>query len=218
MNTALEEAFSTERLDRYRAWAGGDTARALDLYALNTRLSEALYPPLQTLEITLRNRIHAVLAADIGERWFETPDFLRPARQQDRLAAAIDNIAQTRKEPTPGRIVATLTFGFWTAMLGSGYESLWRTGLHRIARRENGRRLKRKDFSKPLHTIRTLRNRIAHHEPIIHWDLRRHHDTIIQLTGWLSPAAADWCLSHSRLPSILPEGRIIPVQDRQSQP
>jgi len=38
----LEEALSLERFGRYLAWAGGDRARALDLYALNTRLSEAL--------------------------------------------------------------------------------------------------------------------------------------------------------------------------------
>jgi mono/diheme cytochrome c family protein len=33
-----------------------------------------------------------------------------------------------------------------------------------------GKGLRRKDFSGPLSPIRTVRNRIAHHEPIITWD------------------------------------------------
>jgi hypothetical protein len=52
--------------------------------------------------------------------------------------------------PTPGRIVAALSFGFWTAMFGPHYEGLWRTTLHRIAARQDGKRLRRKDFSGPL--------------------------------------------------------------------
>ena len=58
----FEEAISLERFARYLAWADGDHARALSLYTLNTRLSEALYTPIQTLEIVLRNRIHMVMS------------------------------------------------------------------------------------------------------------------------------------------------------------
>lgn len=58
----LEAALSLERFARYREWADGDRARALDLYTLNTRLSEALYTPLQILEVVLRNRIHTVMS------------------------------------------------------------------------------------------------------------------------------------------------------------
>jgi hypothetical protein len=41
--------------------------------------------------------------------------------------------------------------------------------------------------------IRMLRNRIAHHEPVIDWDLSKHYRNIIELSGWLCPSAADWC-------------------------
>lgn len=64
----LEAALSLERFARYVAWAGGDRARALELYTLNTQLSEALYTPLQALELALRNRIHTAMAAAYGER------------------------------------------------------------------------------------------------------------------------------------------------------
>ncbi|MGN6551286.1 MAG: hypothetical protein ACTHJ3_15525 [Pararhizobium sp.] len=57
--------------------------------------------------------------------------------------------------------------------------------------REDGKGLRRKDVAAPLAPIRMLRNRVAHHEPILHWDLRKHYEFILQLTTWLSPVAAD---------------------------
>ena len=67
---SLEDALSHERFGRYMAWAGGDRDRALELYALNIRVSEALYPPLQMLEVVLRNRIHTVLSEARQPAWF----------------------------------------------------------------------------------------------------------------------------------------------------
>ena len=31
---------------------------------------------------------------------------------------------------------------------------------------------------------------MLHHEPILAWNLPKHHDAMIRITGWLSPAAA----------------------------
>ncbi len=204
----LEEALSLERFGRYMAWAGNDHARALELYALNTRLSEALYTPLQMLEVALRNRIHAVLSASVQQRWFEAPGLLLVERQTGQVTEALAELARDGKEPTPGRVVAALTFSFWTTMLGTSYENLWQTDLHRIGRHENGKGLRRKSLSGPLTPIRLLRNRIAHHEPILAWDLPKHHHAMLRITRWLSPAAADWCGTLDRFDQVHPPERI----------
>jgi hypothetical protein len=204
----LEEALSLERFGRYRAWAGGDHARALDLYGLNTRLSEALYTPLQMLEVALRNRIHAVLSVSLQPRWFEAPEFLVGPHQNEQVVEALAELAREGKEATAGRVVAALTFSFWTTMLGTPYENLWQTDLHRVGRREDGKGLRRKDLSGPLTPIRLLRNRIAHHEPILAWDLPKHHGAMLRITGWLSPAAAAWCRTLDRFDQVHPHGRI----------
>lgn len=214
----LEEALSLERFGRYLAWAGGDRARALDLYALNTRLSEALYTPLQMLEVALRNRIHAVLSASVHPRWFEEPDFLAVPHQNEQVIEALAELARERKEPTPGRIVAALTFSFWTAMLGTSYENLWQTDLHGIGRRDDGKGLRRKDLSGPLTPIRLLRNRIAHHEPILTWDLPKHHEAMLRITGWLSPPAAAWCRTLDRFDQVHPPKRIALQQALEEEP
>ncbi|AFK54011.1 Abi family protein [Tistrella mobilis] len=200
----MEAALSLERFARYVAWAGGDRTAALELYALNTRLSEALYTPLQVLELALRNRIHTVMAAAHGERWFETEGLLQAPHQREQVEVALADLAREGKEPLPGRVVAALTFSFWTAMVSPAYEDLWRSTLNAIAMKAAGRRLSRKQLSRPLTPIRILRNRIAHHEPILHWDLRKHHRSMREVTGWLSPAAAAWCGTVDRFPSVFP--------------
>ncbi|MGI4802119.1 MAG: Abi family protein [Janthinobacterium lividum] len=214
----IEEALSLERFGRYFVWAGSDRAQALDLYALNTRLSEALYTPLQMLEVALRNRIHAVLSASIQPRWFEEPGVLTVPHQNEQVAEALADLARDRKEAAPGRVVAALTFSFWTAMLGTSYENLWQTDLHRVGGRDDGKGLRRKDLSGPLTPIRLLRNRIAHHEPILAWDLRKHHEGMLRITGWLSPAAAAWCRTLDRFDQVYPTERIALMETTEQEP
>ncbi len=206
----LELALSLERFGRYLAWAGSDRERAIELYTLNTRISESLYTPLQSLEVALRNRIHVVMAEAVGdEAWFHQAGVLLNDRQPEQLTKAVEDLNAVNKMPTPGRIVAALSFGFWTAMFGPHYEGLWRTTLHRIAAKPDGKRLKRKDFSGPLTPIRSIRNRIAHHEPIIMWDLPGIHRRMVELTKWLSPAAAAWCRQNDRFERVYPGERIL---------
>lgn len=200
----LEAALSLERFARYVAWSGGDRAAALALYTLNSRLSEALYIPLQGLELALRNRIHTVMAKGHGERWFEDDGVVRAPHQHEQVQTAIAELGKDGKEPSPGRVVAALTFSFWTAMVSPAYEDLWRASLNTIAAGPDGRRLSRKQLSRPLTPIRLLRNRVAHHEPILHWDLRKHHRAMLEVTGWLSPPSAAWSASIDRFPSVYP--------------
>lgn len=208
----LEETLSLERFARYLAWAEGDRARAVELYTLNTRLSESLYTPLQMLEVALRNRLHAVASAaahgDASLPWFDRPEFQQGGGQVEQLDKAKADLLRDGKPLDPGRIIAALTFGYWTAFFGKDYETLWQQHLHRIARREDGKGLRRKDFATPLGPLRTLRNRIAHHEPILYWDLPKHHQRIIELTAWLSPAGAAWCRTHSRFSEVYPPDRV----------
>lgn len=202
----IEAALSLERFGRYVAWTGGDRRAAVELYSLNARISEALYIPIHGLEIALRNRIHTVMTDAHGERWFESEGMLAAPHQRDQLATAVADIEQGGKEASAGRIVAELSFSFWTAMLSPVYENLWRATLNRVAETDDGKRLPRKSFSRPLTQVRLLRNRTAHHEPILHWNLTKHHGNILQLTRWLSPAVHHWVASIDRFEAVFADG------------
>jgi hypothetical protein len=211
--SGLENAVSLERLGRYFAWADNDHTRALELYAINTAVSEAFYTPLQMMEVALRNRCHAVLSEQFGPYWFDLPGILTSEQQiRSVLDTKVDLIKGMAKKErattavldrlTPGRIVASLTFGFWTAFFGTNYENtLWRQCLYKVTTNPPPK-MKRAKLSVELTAIRLLRNRIAHHEPILYYDLAGRHERILEVTDWLIPIAARWTERHSRLPEI----------------
>ncbi|CAH0066588.1 protein of unknown function [Stenotrophomonas maltophilia] len=53
-------------------------------------------------------------------------------------------------------------------------------------------------------------------EPILGWNLRRHHDEILMLIEWLSPPAATWCRENNRFPQAYPEDGITLVCSSES--
>lgn len=204
---AIEAALSLERFARYVLWAQGDRIEAIRLYSLNTCLSEALYVPLQALEISLRNRIHDVMTEAKGSGWFLPERGIVDIRQASQVQTATHELSSRSGSFEDSHIVAALTFSFWTAMFGRHHDLTWKEALHRIAKRD-GRYLARKDFSAKLTQVRLLRNRIAHHEPILYWDLSKQHASMIELTRWLSPAMDVWRASLDRFEAVYPHNEL----------
>lgn len=204
---------SSDRFSRYLVWAGGDKEKAFQLYAINTQISEALYTPLQTLEITLRNRIHEIFLHHFTADWFDEPSIITTNYQRERVQKAKADLLANKKEVTPSAIVAKLMFGFWTTLLDKHHIHLWHACLHKIASKD-GRYLDRKSLATPLTSIRILRNRIAHHESILHWNLPEHHARIIETTRYLSPFAAEWISEHSRFHAVYPQHDLLLTQQK----
>jgi hypothetical protein len=165
------------------------------------------------LEVALRNRVHTVMGEKHGPDWIVQEALLLGDHQPGQVREAVKGLLDDGKDATPNRIVAALTLGFWTAVVGRVYENAWQQGLHRVARREDGRGFARKDLAAPLMRIRNLRNRIAHHEPIIYSDLHKTHEQMLQLITWLSPPAAEWCRTHGRFPRVCPAGLHLEIKD-----
>lgn len=195
---ALYAAISSERLTRYLKLAEGDKRRALQQYAYNAALGSAFHGPLQALEVTLRNAVHIAITEERGVNWFDGPGLEQP--QQDAVRNAKEDLRWERGPQDPGRIVAGLSFGFWVALFAKRYEKeLWRPVLHQCFNpRQDRRRLHDR-----LNRLRRLRNRIVHHEPILHWDLRADHDLILWVLDLLSPETRNWVEHHSRVPGVL---------------
>lgn len=199
----LEAALSSERLARYIA-VGGGTEAGVELYAWNCALSEALYTPLQGLEITLRNALGEKLKQGYGSDWFELnpgPPIANPL--VDKVNVACAELRTRGHRSTHGRVTAELSLGFWTGLLAARYETdLWRPHFRR-AFPAGPNRLLRKDVFSRLDQIRRLRNRIAHHERIFDRDIAADHAAILDLIGWICPTTRDWVEHQSRVGSVL---------------
>jgi hypothetical protein len=209
---ALEAGLSIERFRPYVQLAKGDRLAAIHLYEKNARLAGALYSSLQGLEICLRNAIQRALTRGYGVEWFDRlPALEYPL--PEKLAAAKSSVLAAGKQLTPGRIVAELSFGFWTALLAGRYEKrLWVPHLHRafphaFVQSESRRttagarpKLSRRTIAYRLDRIRYLRNRIAHHEPIIRRSFYADFTDIVEATAWICPTTAAWLALTSAFP------------------
>lgn len=197
--SALAGAMSTQRFGTYLQ-AAATEERALQLYTWNTAISAALYGPLQTLEVTLRNAVHDAMSAGHGARWFDDPTLLRPPEQR-MVGEATQHLYALGKPPTAGRVVAELSYGFWVGLFANVYDAtIWRTDLVSIF---TPKVKDRRGLHDSLDRLRTLRNRIAHHEPIFQRRLAEDHARLRTIVGFLSVPTLQWLDHHTTVPTAL---------------
>lgn len=196
--TAILQTISADRMGTYLALAHGSELRALRLYVRNAAFASAFLGPLQALEVTLRNSIHRLLSNQYGDDWYETVKLGHS--QHKAIESAKQALRREGKTEAPARIIAASSLGLWVGLLAKGNDRLlWHPLLHRAFSPTPARA----DVYDQLDRLRTLRNRIAHHEPIIRRNLRNDHDRILRLLEMLSPEVADWVRYHSRVPQVM---------------
>jgi len=205
---ALERIFSTERLQPYLKRHNDNYSFAIDHYRANILISESFYPLISILEIGLRNGVNNQLITKFsGSEWFENKDFIKIASsfQIETISKARNSILQEKKEITPGRIIAELSFGFWTSLFDARYEmTLWKNlrlvfpACPKVIRQ-------RKTISSKLNGIRKLRNRIFHHEAIS-WDvsaIKSYRNEISEGIQWLDRDLLKWSESLFRIDDVI---------------
>lgn len=211
---ALMRSVSAKRFEPYIAdGASGEVGVAR--YALNIALSEALYPAIHCLEIAIRNSIHdeLTLTSDRAD-WYDSITVL--SQNQIRLIEVAkkstrekyDKSRRSSKALQPDDIVAELPLGFWTAFFNKKANSRLASQLLRPVFRHAPRRLVQlNSIRERAERFRTLRNRVFHHERIVHWnDLSHQHSEIIEMLGWISPELSSICQKNDRFTLVLHDG------------
>ena len=207
---SLKQALAEERLSAYTG-NGASEAITIARYFWNMALCESLYSPLQISEIALRNTIHRNLDAKVCKAtWYTDPDNTRLTHwQQTKVKNAIDEIQKRGKSITEGRVVAELNFGFWTAFFDNRHAS---TGLGSHLAKNAFPHLQPhlrgiKHLNQRWREIRNLRNRVFHHERILHWrDLQDKHDRLMDSIGWISPELLEMAQTLDRFSKIRSDG------------
>lgn len=199
----LEKHFSPARLGRYLAARGGDATKAAADYSSNILLSEAMVPMLNVLEIALRNGIHARLSKlykrdDWWEAWVGNSAF---SWQNKKVASAKAKLTRRHESLTPDKVLAELTFGFWSSLFNTQFHTvLWKDLRFVFACCPKSKR-QRHNISAALNKIRDLRNRVFHHEPLL-WlkpTLPDQHTVGVTVINWIDPQLGKWLGNHDRL-------------------
>lgn len=209
-NQALLHAISTKRFQPYVA-DGEETKIGVARYALNIALSESLYPAIHCLEIAIRNSIHSELCRLTGKAdWYATA--LELSQNQLRLIEEAksklrDKFSISRRSLQaiePDDVIAELPLGFWTAFFNKRASMRLASQLLKPVFRHAPRRaIQINHIRERAERFRTLRNRVFHHERIVHWsDLPAQHAEITEMLRWISPELASICQKHDRFEEV----------------
>ncbi len=200
--TDLEKLLSEKRLSTYYNLFSMDKEKAIQYYRINTQISESLYPLLCTLEVVLRNSIHNSFTIH-----FKSTDWFSQLKQPelfDQVNVAKRKILASNNQMTSDKVVAELTFGFWTALFNKQYARYFRKPLMHafpLASTSNRRRDK---ISYKLNHIRKFRNRIFHYEPICNdlTALATNHKNILEILNWINTDIESWTKQIDRFYDI----------------
>lgn len=172
----FEQVISSERMSRYVEACGGNTRQAMTLYRLNLQLSQELFTIISCFEIALRNAINKELCCRLGREWLKDsimPDgvFSLPilSKTRDIIQFAYNKLNRDNAY-THTKLLAEMEFGIWKYMFSPvQFRQTGQVLLRIFPNKERSTAEIRYNHSyifNELDKINTMRNRIAHHEPI----------------------------------------------------
>lgn len=202
----VAQNLSIERLSRYLRECDNDTVAAVQLHEFNLRASSAMYETLAHVEIVVRSAWNRGLKQWSLHRFGDddwhpfASQFLSERGVRD-VQVALNRVAKKRYRPSPDRVTSELGFGFWRYLFSARYRTtLWpwvgqhifETATYPVAQ-----------LASDVARLHELRNRIAHHEPIIYRGLTTDLDTCCRVVASVSPVTASWVRSQSRLAAVI---------------
>lgn len=172
----FETVLSSQRLQRYVVSCSGNTRKAMTLYRENLHLSQEMFTIISCFEVALRNAIDQRLIVSLGPDWlrdsilpggiFTAPQFHATYRIIHKAYSRLldEGIYSHTK------LLAEMEFGIWKYMFSNPqYRVTGRVLLSVFPNRPRSSATMQYNnvfLFNELDGLNTIRNRIAHHEPI----------------------------------------------------
>lgn len=164
--------------------------------------------------MVVRNAVSEAIETLYGANWPWSVGFERSLSRplQPSLYDPRRDLENTRRRQTAtGKVIPELKFVFWQQMFDSRHEArIWNRRLSQVFPNLDGTKtvaVLRQEIHDGLEDIRTLRNRIAHHEPIFARNLAGDFQTIVKLVEYRSDSAASWMLANQHASVVLNSSR-----------
>ncbi|WP_420730030.1 hypothetical protein [Hwanghaeella sp. 1Z406] len=199
--SALKASLSEPRFSKYLTRASGNELFAIEIYLYKVRLAKAFLFPLGVAEVVLRNAVDDVLVQTYGANWHQD-ETLRSQVLTAESLAALDKAIQRVGVGDRGKVIAELTFDFWSNLFRTDYAGLWRTKAN-IAFPGLARGEGRHEIQLLVKEINRFRNRVAHHEPILDVNAPDLQSKMIKLTNLRCPKTSDWMRHHTMVNIVM---------------
>ena len=105
---------------------------------------------------------------------------------------------------TADKVVAELTFGFWTALFNKQYaKDFWKPLMYAFLLLDTPNKHRDK-ISYKLNQVRKFRNRIFHYEPICNdlTALATNHNHILEILNWINADIVSWTKQIDRFDNL----------------
>lgn len=199
-----ERCFSQKRLGRYIQACSGDKRRAMTLYRYNLRLSQEMFTIINCFEVSLRNAIDDILCPLFGQEWLKDSimpngKFTNPVlhKTYKTICHSYDKLV-AKGEYSHSKLIASMDFGMWKYMFSPLQYKLTNQSLLGVfpckAKSTPECHINQAYIFNELDKVNTLRNRIAHHEPICFYmkepiidttHILHEYDKIQTLFAWM---------------------------------
>lgn len=172
----FEHFFSQKRLNRYLLACDGDKRKAMTLYRYNLRLAQELLTIVSCFEVSLRNAIDDILVPQFGGEWLkdsvsEGGIFTDPILHKTNrtISEALQKL-KSQGIYSHSKLLAQMDFGMWKYMYSPlQYNLTHQTLMGAFPYKQRSTpqlHINQSYIFNELDKINTLRNRIAHHEPL----------------------------------------------------
>lgn len=164
--------------------------------------------PLHLCEVVIRNAVADAVEALYGPRWPWSATFERSLPDPVQGYSPRRDLQSARRAAqTTGKVIPELKFVFWQKMFTGRYDiRIWDQHLRRV--------MPNLEPAKPvadlrlsiygeLESVRLLRNRIAHHEPIFARALVSDYQTILALVTYRCATTAAWMDKNQTATAII---------------
>lgn len=211
---AIPKSLSRPRFQTYLHMAENDTVKGLKLYEWNLRLSSALMVPIAIAEVALRNAVDTALTSLYGTDWPWDPGFIKELPnppgirfnpRRELIGTATRHVASKRS----GKVVADLKFVWWEKILRARHEgTIWNHKFHEVfPNAPSGLPLSasREILRSSVEDVREVRNRIAHHEPIIMRNVTEDLKQLRRIAGFVSPDIEEWLCTIENVTELAAE-------------
>lgn len=199
----VKKALSATRMATYEKHTQTQE-QALVLYRWNVQISACLFSQIHFLEITLRNAVCEALVAAIGNRWVWDKSFALSL--PSRIGDSLQKVANNKRIKTLDQAIPELSFAFWQAIFTKRFDvKIWDKQLMLIL--PNAPKIPhqalRQNIHQDLENLRELRNRIAHHEPIFHRNLKDDFNNIHKIISYRSQAISELAKQNEQISYLL---------------
>lgn len=193
--SSIESAISSIRLSTYKN--ASPHGSGLEVYLWNANIAGVFLFPLHICEITMRNAAANALAHVYGPNWPWEKGFIYSLRKsKGGYSPRSDLINVAKKAQSAAQVIPELKFVFWQNLFTQSFENdIWNKNLPAVIHNvPSGYPIPvmREHIYGLLRDVRLLRNRIAHHEPLINRNLMEDYGKILSLIGYVSQETAEW--------------------------